>query len=424
MAPAVFVQDNACSAWKSPNERVNLAFVGVGNKGWHNVQQLKSENVVALCDIDTNYLGRAAEVYPKAKQFRDYRKMLDGAANGVDGVVVSTADHCHAPASSSAMALGKHIYCEKPLAHTVQEARVLAGLAARHQLATQMGTQIHASTNYRRVVEMVQSDLLGPITEVYTWCNKGWSNGRFQPWDKPVPANVDWDLWLGPAPQRPYSPGVHPANWRRFWEYGSGTFGDMACHIMDLPFWALGLRHPTRVACEGPDVHPDGTPEWVKATYDFPAVDGRPAVKLHWSDGGKHFDLVQNTQDHAGRSLSTWGLGILFVGEKGMLAADYGRRQLLPQDKFKDATLPEASIPDSIGHWNEWIEACKTGAPTLCNFDYSGALTETVLLGIVAFRSGCAFDWDAAHLKAVDCPAADEFVTKQYREGFEVVGIG
>lgn len=423
LAPALFVKRSAQGAWLAPNERLNLAYVGVGNKGWHNVQQLTSENTAALCDVDANYLARAAGVYPAAKQYRDYRAMLDAESSRIDGVVVSTADHSHAPAASAALALGKHVYCEKPVAHTVREARILAELAAKNKVATQMGTQIHASSNYRRVVEIVQSGMLGPISEVHTWCNKGWSNGRFQPWDKPVPAHIDWDLWLGPAPQRPYSPGVHPANWRRFWDYGSGTFGDMACHIMDLPFWALGLRHPVKVTCEGPEVHPDGTPEWVKATYDFPARGDRPAVKLHWSDGGKHFERVSSLQDHAGRSLSTWGLGILFVGSKGILAADYGRRQLLPKDEFADVTPPEPTIADSIGHWNEWTQACKTGSATLCNFDYSGALTETVLLGIVAYRSGQSFEWDAENLAAPGCPAAAEFVCKDHRQGFEVVGL-
>ena len=165
----------------------------------------------------------------------------------------------------------------------------MAELARRNKLATQMGIQIHAEGNYRRVVELVQSGAIGPISEVYTWCNKGWSNGRFEAWEGPPPANLDWDLWLGPAKERPYSPNIHPANWRRFWDYGSGTFGDMACHIMDLPFWALELRHPTSVTCEGPEPDPVGTPAWVKATYAFPAQGQRGAVKLYWSDGGKQF---------------------------------------------------------------------------------------------------------------------------------------
>jgi predicted dehydrogenase len=304
----------------------------------------------------------------------------------------------------------------------VSEARALAKLAAKNKLATQMGTQIHAEGNYRRVVELIQGGAIGNVTEVYSWCNKGWSNGRFgEP--AAVPAHLDWDLWLGPAKQRPYSGSIHPANWRRFWEYGGGTFGDMACHVVDLPFWALSLRHPIAVTCEGPEAHPDGTPEWTKCTYEFGAEAGHGPLKLYWADGSANFDIVKQTKDHSGMPLTTWGLGVLFVGDKGMLVADYGRRQLLPQDKFADFKAPAESIPNSVGHWREWVDACKNGSPTTCNFDYSGALSETVLLGIVAFRTGKRITWDAANLKATNAPEADAYITKEYRKGWEVVGL-
>ncbi len=419
----VFINPAPAAESDSPNEKLNIAYVGVANKGWHNVQQLTSQNTVALCDVDVNYLDRASQSFPNAKRYRDYRKMLDAEAKNIDAMVVSTADHTHAPATSLALHLGKHAYCEKPLSHTVPEARALAELAKKNKLATQMGTQIHAGSNYRRVVEVIRSGAIGTVTEVYNWCNKGWSNGRFKAWDKPVPANLDWDLWLGPAKKRPYSPDIHPANWRRFWEYGSGTFGDMACHVMDLPFWALDLRHPTSVVCEGPEVHPDGAPSWVKASYDFPAAGDRAALKFHWSDGGAHFDKVSSTAGHNGRPLSSWGLGILFVGDKGMLAADYGRYEMLPKESFADFKPPERSIAESVGHWKEWVDACKTGSATTCNFDYSGALTETVLLGIVAYRTGEKLQWDAKILKATNCPKADEFLNKDYPMGFKVIGL-
>lgn len=424
MSTGFFVNPSRAAESDSPHERLNLGIIGVANKGWHNVEQLASENVVALCDIDSNYLSRAAQVYPRAKQYRDYRRMFDAEQNRIDAVVVSTADHTHAPPTSIALDLGKHAYCEKPLSHSVQEARVLAGLARKNNLATQMGTQIHASENYRRVVELIKSGAIGQVNEVYNWCNKGWSNGRFQSWDKPAPAHLAWDLWLGPAEQRAFSPKIHPANWRRFWEYGSGTFGDMACHVMDLPFWALDLRYPSAVACTGPAVHPDGTPAWVKVTYQFPARADRPELTLYWSDGGAHFDLVKSTNDYRGRPLSSWGLGVLFVGDKGMLAADYGRRQLLPREDFVDFQPPPPTIPRSLGHWKEWVQACKTGSPTTCNFDYSGALTETVLLGVVAYRTGARLEWDAENLSATNSPHAERFVKKEYRKGWEVVGLG
>ncbi len=418
----VGMSDRSFAQSKSPNEKLNLAIVGVAGKGGDNVNHLESENMVALCDVDRNNLGKAIERFPNATKFEDYREMFDKMTDKIDAVVVSTADHTHAPPSALAITLGKHVYCEKPLAHTVREARVLAGLAKKHKVATQMGTQIHAGDNYRRVVEVIQSGAIGPVREVFNWCNKGWSDGRFGT-SKPAPAHLNWDIWLGPAKQREFCEGIHPANWRRFWEYGSGTFGDMACHVMDLPFWALNLRYPTSAACEGPELHPDGAPAWTKCDFDFPARGDLPAVKFHWSDGGAHHELVKNTKDPSGKSLSEWGLGVLFVGDKGMLAADYGRYVLLPQDKFTDFKAPEKSIPASIGHWREWVQACKTGSPTTCNFDYSGALTETVLLGIVAFRAGAKLDWDAAALKARNSSKADAFVTKEYRKGFEVAGL-
>jgi predicted dehydrogenase len=417
-----FVNPAAAQESKSPNEKLNLAFVGVGNKGWHNVEQLASQNVVALCDVDTHFLGAAASRFPHARQHRDYRKMLDRQANQMDGVVVSTPDHMHAPITSAALDLGKHVYCEKPLTHTVREARHVAELAAKKKVATQMGTQIHAENNYRRVVELIQAGSIGKVGQVFTWCNTSRSNGRFVPWDKPVPEHVDWDLWLGAAKSRPYSPGIHPFEWRKFWEYGSGTFGDMACHVMDLPYWALKLGHPKSVAVEGPPPLPDGAALWIKADYVV-AVEGGGTIQLHWSDGGAHHDLVKNTLDYSGQPLSSWGLGALFVGDKGMLVADYGRHQLLPKQQFEGFKPPPQTIPRSIGHWNEWVQACKTGSPTTCNFQYSGMLTETVLLGIVAYRTGQALQWDPHQLIAPNCSAAEAYLTKKYRQGFEVVGM-
>lgn len=422
MGTGLFVGHSQAQESKSPNEKLNIAAVGTANKAGHNIAELAGQNFVALCDVDENYLNAAAKSHPHAKLYRDYRKMLEAEAKNVDAVVVSTADHTHAPAASIALDLGKHVYCEKPLTHTVTEARALAKLAAKKKVATQMGTQIHAEDNYRRVVELIQGGAIGTVREVYNWCNKGWSDGRFVQTDKAAPSSLDWDLWLGPAKTRPYCENIHPANWRRFWEYGSGTFGDMACHVMDLPFWALKLRYPKSVVCEGPELHPDGAPAWAKATYEFAGPEGQP-LKFYWADGNANFDLVKQTNDHEGKPLSAWGLGILFVGDRGMLAADYGRRQLLPKDKFTDFKPPEQTIARSIGHWNEWVKACKTGSPTTCNFDYSGAMTETVLLGIVAFRTGEKLIWDAENLKATNTSKADEFLRKQYRKGFEVVGL-
>ncbi len=407
----------------SPSVKLNIAAIGVGNKGRHNIDQITDHNWVAFCDVDTNFLDACNEAHPGVRHYRDYRRMFDEMAGQIDAVIVSTADHTHAPATSVALSLGKHIYCEKPLTHTVAEARTIARLAAEQRVATQMGIQIHAESNYRRVVELIRGGAIGTVSEVFTWCNKGWSDGRFRTAADKLPPNLDWDLWLGPASLRPYCENVHPADWRRFWEYGSGTFGDMACHVMDLPFWALDLQRPTSVSATGPELHPDGAPAWCQATYEFPR-DGAAPLKFHWSDGGKNFDLVKNTLDPEGKPYSDWGLGVLFVGDGGMLLADYGRNVLLPADKFMDFRAPEPTIPDSVGHWNEWTHACKTGDPTTCSFDYASRLTETVLLGIVAFRSQQPVVWNPETMVVQDNPRAQQLLTKEYRKGFEVVGLG
>ena len=413
------------SLFAKRTDALRLAGIGVGNKGRHNLDQLADEDWVAFCDVDTRFLGSAGERWPKAKAYRDYRKMFEAEGDRLDGVVISTTDHMHAPATAVALQLGIPVYCEKPLTHTVTEARVIAELAAEKKVATQMGTQIHATSNYRRVVEWIRAGAIGDVKEVHCWCNKGWSDGRFGPAAK-VPSHLDWDLWLGAAKERDYCDNVHPGNWRRFWEYGAGTFGDMACHIVDLPFWALDLKYPTRVKCRGPEPHDVGAPSWTIAEFDFPRKksDGSDgSLTLTWSDGGHHTDLVKNTLDAEGNPLANWGLGILFVGEKGMLVADYGRRQLLPKGLAEGFTPPAQSIPDSVGHWKEWTNAIRNGTPTTCSFDYSGPLTETVLLGIVAYRSGMEFAWDAANLRAGSSARANELLTKDYRAGFEVVGL-
>lgn len=401
---------------RSTLEKLNLAAVGTANKAGHNIDQLASQNFVALCDVDATFLGKMQAKWKGARGYQDFRRMLDKEEKNIDAVVVSTTDHCHAPATAMALGMKKHVYCEKPLTHSVEEARFIAQLAKKQGVATQMGTQIHATDNYRRVVEWVQSGAIGEVKEVYCWCNKDWSNGKFGPPLDP-PSHLNWDLWLGPAASRPYSRSIHPGNWRRFWEYGSGTFGDMACHVMDLPFWALNLRFPTSVVAEGSPVDPVGTAKWVKARYEFPTDNGK--LTFHWSDGNAHFDRVSQTKDPSGKPLSQWGLGVLFVGTQGDLVADYGRRILLPADKFEGFEAPAKSIADSIGHWNEWVQACKTGSATTCNFDYSGALTETVLLGVVAYRAQKALQWDAAKLEATNCPEATPLVRKSYRDGFD-----
>lgn len=397
----------AHSRWAS--EKLNIAVVGPGGRGEGNLAGVASENIVALCEVDMKRGGAAFQQFPQARAYRDFRRMLEKEEKNIDAVVVSTPDHTHAPAAALAMRMGKHCYCEKPLTHTVYEARVLAELARQHKLATQMGTQIHAGENYRRVVEIIQAGTIGQVDEVHVWVGKGWGGGERPKETPPVPDTLDWDLWLGPAPQRPYHPCYVPFEWRRWWDFGNGTLGDMACHYMDLPFWALGLRHPSTCEAEGPPPHPETAPLGLVVRYEFPRPGQQP-LRLTWYDGNRIPGELY------GRKMP--GAGVYFVGRQGHLFADYGRYQLFPEDQFAGFQPPEPTIPRSVGHHREWIEACKSASPTTCNFDYSGALTEAVLLGVVAYRCGQKLQWDPQRLKAVNCPAADEFLHREYRHGW------
>lgn len=408
---------------ESPNEQLNVAVVGVEGQGRWNVGQLAAAgaNIIALCDVDEPRTAEVRKAFPKADFVVDYRRLLD--RKDIDAVLVATPDHHHAPATMLALKAGKHVYCEKPLTHTVDEARAVAQMAKKNKLATQMGTQIHAGSNYRRVVEVIRSGAIGPVTEVHVWVERQWGGLTRSP-DAPVPEGLHWDLWLGPAPVRPYARGVYcPANWRAWWDFGGGTLGDMGCHHMDLSFWALELRHPTTVEAEGPPVDRESCPPSLIVRYEFPARKDQPPVKLTWYHGDKRPPQIAGPEGSsetkpAGVKQYKWGDGTLFVGRKGMLLADYDHYRLLPHADFRDFKPPEPTIPDSIGHHKEWIEACKTGKPTTCNFDYSGALTESVLLGNVAYRTGKRLEWDAAALKATNAPEADQYIRHKYREGW------
>jgi predicted dehydrogenase len=275
-----------------------------------------------------------------------------------------------------------------------------------------MGTQIHAGNNYRRVVELIQSGAIGPVTECHVWCDKSWSGGQ-RPLEQPhIPSSLHWDLWLGPAPERPYHPAYLPANWRRWWDFGNGTLGDMGCHYLDLAHWALNLRHPLTIDTEGPPIHPETTPSWLIVHYEYAARDTLPPVRVSWYDGGKRPTGI------LADNVPNWRNGVLFVGKKGMLLADYEHRRLLPESDFADFVPPTPWIPDSIGHYQEWLQACKTGSPTTCDFDYAGALSEAVLLGNVAYRSGRKLEWDAALLKFKNCNEAINYIHPEYRKGW------
>jgi predicted dehydrogenase len=413
----------AIAQQKSPNEKLSIAGIGAGGQGGWDINNCASENIVALCDVDDRRCEDNVKRYPNAKRYRDFRKMFDEMAKQIDAVVVGTPDHTHAPASAMAMRLGKHCYCEKPLTHTVHEARVLAEIAREKKLATQMGTQIHAGGNYRRVVELVEAGAVGPIREVHVWLGANFNGPATPPKPPkstkseapeqglPVPATLDWDLWLGPAQFRPYHPTYVPFQWRYWWAFGNGALGDFFCHYCDLAFWALKLRHPTTVEAEGP-VPMERAANWTIARQEYPARGNLPPVTLTWYHGGAHPAWAKE------KKVPEWGSAVLFVGAEGMLIADYGQHKLLPEEKFKDYKRPAPTIPESIGHHAEWLKACKTGSPTTCNFDYAGALTEAALLCNVSLRTGKKLEWDAANLKATNCPEADQFIRKTYRQGW------
>jgi predicted dehydrogenase len=406
----------ASAAESSPNEKLNIGVIGVNHRGAANTNSVKSENIAALCDVDERYLAEAAKKFPAAKTYTDWRKLVD--QKNLDAVVVSTTDHTHALASVWAMRRGLGVYCEKPLAHSVYEARVMRNTYKEAGVATQMGTQIHATSNYRRVVELIQSGAIGPVREVHVWCGRVGPTPDRPEQSQPVPDYLHWDLWIGPAPFRPYHSRYMPGcmTWEQWWDFGNGCIGDMGSHLIDLPFWALKLEHPTTAEAEGEPRHPDSYPNWLIAHWDHPAVGDRPALKLHWYDG------VKRPKSPPGHDLNKWGIGVLFEGEKGQLLADYRRRILLPEDQFKDFEPPEPWIEPSPGQHAEWIRGCKTGAPTLCNFDYSGRLIENNLLATVAFRVNEKLQWDAENLKAVGCPEADPLIRREYRKGWVLEG--
>lgn len=393
------------------NDRLNIAAIGTANRAASNIKGVQSQNLVALCDVDATFLAAKAKEFPAAKTYRDFRRMLE--QRDIDAVVIGTPDHSHAVAAVMALQGGRHVYCEKPLTRTVSEARAVTNAARRSRLVTQMGNQIHASENYRRVVELVQSKAIGSVREVHVWAAAIYGNIEPPREFPPVPANLDWDLWLGPLDPQPYHPDYAPFKWRNWWAFAGGTLADFGCHYMDLPHWALNLRAPLAVGpVEAPPRDPLRPPTWLVLKYEHPARGALPPVTLFWHHGGRRPEQLLGA--HADKFRS----GVLFIGDKGMLLADYSRHFLLPEDKFKDFTAPKPFIADSVGHHEEWIRACKGEGRTLSHFDYAGALTEAVVLGNVAHRVNQRIEWDSRALRATNCPAAAEFVQHRYRRGW------
>lgn len=410
----------------SPNSRLNVACVGVGGRGGAAVAAMKEENIVALCDVDEARAARTLKANPGAKAFRDFRQMLDQLGNRIDAVTVSTPDHMHFPIAMAAMSLGKHVFVEKPIAHTIEEAHRMAKLAREKKVATQMGNQGHAGEGIRLLKEWYQAGVLGEVREVHTWTDRPiWPQGVKAPDHSKlipvVPKTLDWDLWLGVAPARAYDPAYLPFNWRGYWDFGTGALGDMGCHMMD-GFWAFDLPAPTSVEAVAAGQTEISAPTASVVTYTFPARGSRPPLKWVWYDG--KIEPVLPPEFEEGRKFPDNATFIL--GTKAAVIADpnYFTIRLMPETRMQEmaASLPPKTIPRIPGgnHFAEWIRACKGGEPAGSNFEYSARLTEMVLLSNVAIRARRRIEWDGVAKKVTNVPAANAFLTKTYRPGFGV----
>ena len=409
----------------SPIEKLNIACIGSGGQAETDIRSVSTENIVALCDVDEANAARTFEAFPKARTFRDYRRMLDKMDNQIDAVTVTTPDHTHFPAAMWAIRMGKHVFVQKPLTRTVWEARQLTLAAREHNVVTQMGNQGHANEGTRLLNEWVNAGVIGPVREVHIWTNRPiWPQGIDRPKERPpVPNTLDWDLWLGTAPERPYNPAYLPFNWRGWWDFGCGALGDMGCHIMDASFWALDLGSPTSVEAVSPPVNDETAPNWSIVTYRFPARGKKPPAKLVWFDGGKKPPRPRDLEED--RELSEGGQ--LILGDEGTImdTNDYcNSPRLIPESKMRDflPNRPPETIPriPEGNHYQEWIRACKDGKPAGSNFDYSGPLTEMVVLGNLAIRTGKKMEWDAAHMRVTNVPEANQYVRTEYRKGWGV----
>lgn len=444
---------------RSPNERLNVACIGVGGKGDSDSDQIsRIANLVAICDIDDETLGRKAEKNPKAKKFNDYREMFDRMSKEIDAVVVSGPDHTHAIQVMRALGEGKHVYAQKPLTHNVAEARLVRETARKMKVATQMGNQGTAGNRFREGVDLLRAGVLGNVTEVHIWTNRPvWPQSpeiRTRPAPGEPPAHVHWDLWLGPAPARPYSavkgsngkPFYHDFNWRGWRDFGTGALGDMGCHTANLPFMGLKLGHPKSVWGESEELNPETFPAWARVKYEFAARGNLAPVTLNWYEGRKDGKLVQPPEELLKKVLAAFAKakpdakrndkgavalassGSIIVGDKGMLYApsDYGTEwYLLPAENFRDhkpvPTLPRLDSDNDEGHKLEWLAAARGGPAATSNFDYGGMLTEFILLGNVAILApNKTLEWDGPNMKFPGAAEAEKFLGHPYRSGWEL----
>jgi hypothetical protein len=429
--------------YKAPSDKLNIAGIGVGGQGSGDLRDMKSENIVALCDVDAKYAAHTFKAYPQAEVFKDYRIMLEKRKD-IDAVVIATPDHMHAPISLAALRAGKHVYVEKPMAHSIEEARVMTKVAKEAGLVTQMGNNGHAGEGLRLMREWIQAGAIGPVREVHCWSDrpgKWWVQDLDRPAKSdPVPPTLEWDLWLGAAPVRPYVDKIYepvecpvyiPKAWRGWFDFGTGALGDMAIHNLDPAFYALDLGALLLTEAKTSPLKKESYPAWEIITYEFAAKGNQPPVKLVWYDGGKRPPRPEGLDPNYAMEDN----GIYFLGDKGVMLCDGWSRGLplpenpkmvvpwlLPLSKMKTFTPPPKTIPRSIGHRAEWIQACKDGKPedAKAGFDYCGPFTESLLVGNLAVRLQKRIEWDAAAMKATNAPEADPLIRKTYRAGFGI----
>ena len=405
----------------SPNDKLNIAGIGVGGQGGRDLDNIGTENIVALCDVDDAHAAHTYNRYPDAKRYRDFRVMLEQQKD-IDAVVIGTPDHLHAVVAMTAIQMGKHVYCEKPLTHSIHEARVLAQAARDAKVATQMGNQGQASDESRLLCEYIWDGAIGNVREIHGWCNRNPSispRGMGRPeGSSPVPPTLDWDLWLGPAPYRPYVEGAYlPFVWRGWWDFGTGVLGDIGCHNFAAIFKALNLGHPTSVeatstaAQSPPEINAESAPIASIVHYEFPAAGERPAVTLTWWDGGL---MPRRPEELEPERPFGGGDGMLYIGDKGKML----NHRLIPESRMEEYGMPPQKLERSPGHCQEWVNACKGGEPAGSNFDVAGPLTEAVLLGNIAIRTGQKLLWDGPNMTVTNVPEANQYVNPPYREGW------
>jgi predicted dehydrogenase len=424
--------------YTAPSDKLNIAAVGVSGMGANNIRQCATENIVALCDVDDERSAKVYSTYPNAKTYRDFRIMLE-KEKGIEAVIVATPDHNHAVVAMACMKLGKHVYVQKPLTRTIWEARMLTEAAHKYNVVTQMGNQGHSGEGVRLIEEWIADGAIGKVHEVHSWTNRPiWPQGMPRPTDTPpVPATLDWDLWIGPAPMRPYNPAYHPFSWRSWWDFGAGALGDMGCHVMDATYTALKLGSPTTVEATiayqfvppAPGqrgygrrlTYHDSFPMATLLHYTFPARGKKyPAVQYHWYDGG----LLPRRPDELEPDRKLPESGTIFVGEKGKLMCEtYSESpRLIPETRMKAYKRPKKTIPRVKGsHEQNWIEACKNKTEATSDFDYAGPFTETVLLGNLAvWFAGQRLEWDGPNMKVTNFPEANELVKREFRQGWSL----